>query len=71
MQLLLECKHFVAAKINPPEKRQSVNYTELGRHALGSTGRWAVNISLLACLLGVCAAYMIFIVVNLHVSHWG
>lgn len=69
MQLMLECKHYVAAKILPPEKRQSLNYTELGRQALGAVGKWAVDISVLACQLGVCAGYMIFIAGNLHVSY--
>ena len=67
MQLMLECKHFVAEKILPPEKRKSLNYTELGRQAMGAVGKWAVDVSVLGCNLGVAAGYMIFIASNLHV----
>jgi amino acid permease len=66
MQLMLECKHYVADKQLPPEKRKSLNYTELGRRALGGVGKWAVDLSVLGCNLGVCAGYMIFIAGNLH-----
>ena len=52
----------------PLEKRKSLNYTELGRQALGQVGKWAVDISVLGCNLGVCAGYMIFIAGNLFVS---
>ena len=51
----------------PPEKRRSLNYTELGRVAMGQFGKWAVDISVLGCNLGVCAGYMIFISSNLRV----
>ena len=51
----------------PAEKRRSLNYTELGRVAMGQFGKWAVDISVLGCNLGVCAGYMIFISSNLRV----
>ena len=51
-----------------PEKRRSLNYTELGRAAMGQFGKWAVVISVLSCNLGVCAGYMIFISSNLQVK---
>ena len=68
MQLMLECKHYVCARLPSREKRKSLNYTELGRQALGGFGKWAVDISVLGCNLGVCAGYMIFIAGNLLVS---
>ena len=69
MQLMLECKHYVVKRLQLPlEKRKSLNYTELGRQALGQVGKWAVDISVLGCNLGVCAGYMIFIAGNLFVS---
>ena len=55
-------------KMLSPAKRKALNYTELGRQALGPFGKWAVDVSVLACNLGVCAGYMIFISGNLHVS---
>ena len=63
---MLECKRYVSARL-PSQKRRSLNYTELGRQALGSFGKWAVDISVLGCNLGVCAGYMIFIAGNLQV----
>ena len=51
----------------PAEKRRSLNYTELGREAMEQFGKWAVDISVLGCNLGVCAGYMIFISSNLRV----
>lgn len=65
MQLMLECKKYVTRSL-PVEKRQSLNYTELGRHALGQFGKWAVDISVLCCNLGVCAGYLVFIASNLQ-----
>ncbi len=59
MQLMLDCKRFVERRLTP-EERKSLNYTQLGWEALGPFGKWAVNISVLACILGVCAGYMIF-----------
>ena len=50
------------------EKRKSLNYTELGRQAMGAVGKWAVNVTVLGCNLGVAAGYMIFIAGNLQVS---
>ena len=70
MQLMLECKHYVT-RLLPLEKRKSLNYTELGRQAMGGVGKWAVDISVLGCNLGVCAGYMIFISGNLHVRKGG
>ena len=66
MQLMLDCKRFVVRTL-PPEKRKSLNYTELGRIAMGPFGKWAVDISVIVCNLGVCAGYMIFISSNLEV----
>ena len=67
MQLMLDCKNFVCLTL-PPHKRKSLNYTSLGYEALGSFGKWTVNISVLVCNLGVCAGYLIFISSNLQVS---
>ena len=67
MQLMLECKHYVCERLPSREMRKSLNYTELGRQAMGTFGKWAVDISVLGCNLGVCAGYMIFIAGNLHV----
>lgn len=35
---------------------------------MGQFGKWAVDISVLGCNLGVCAGYMIFISSNLQVK---
>ena len=67
MQLLIECKQFVSKELSPQERR-AFNFTELGKRALGIPGKWAVNLSVVGCNLGVCAAYMIFISNNLRVS---
>lgn len=67
MQLMLDCKRFVERRMSPTEKK-NLNYTELGREAMGPFGKWAVNLSVLACNLGVCAGYMIFISSNLKVG---
>ena len=66
MQVMLECKRYITYSM-PAEKRRSLNYTELGRVAMGQFGKWAVDISVLGCNLGVCAGYMIFISGNLRV----
>ncbi len=68
MQLMLECKNAVSRSL-PSERKKSLNYTELGKAALGWFGKWAVNLSVLACNLGVCAGYMIFIASNLQAGH--
>ena len=36
---------------------------------MGWFGKWAVDISVLGCNLGVCAGYMVFIASNLQVSY--
>ncbi len=64
MQLMLDCKRFIERR--SPSK--SLTYTQLGWEAMGPFGKWAVNISVLGCNLGVCAGYMIFISSNLQVS---
>lgn len=50
----------------------SVQLAELGfigkSVKLGFIGKWAVDLSVLGCNLGVCAGYMIFIASNLRVS---
>lgn len=66
MQLMLEIKQHIQQKI-PAEKRQDLNYTKIGYIAMGPLGKWAVNIAVLGCNLGVCAGYMIFISTNLQV----
>ena len=66
MQLMLEIKWHIEQKLNP-ERRNKLNYTEIGYVALGPFGKWAVNIAVLGCNLGVCAGYMIFISINLQV----
>ncbi|XP_064404830.1 uncharacterized protein LOC135350057 isoform X2 [Halichondria panicea] len=64
MQLMLDCKRFIERR--SPSK--SLTYTQLGWEAMGPFGKWAVNISVLGCNLGVCAGYMIFISSNLQWS---
>ena len=78
MQLMLQCRDEVFLELTPVQKK-SFTYTELGRKAfekikingynLGSVGKWAVDLSVLGCNLGVCAGYMIFIASNLRVSY--
>jgi proton-coupled amino acid transporter len=65
MQLMLECKDKATQGLSPEEKKE-FNYTQVGRRALGFFGKWAVDISVLLCNLGVCAGYMIFIASNLQ-----
>ena len=67
---MLECKQYVVRNL-APDKRKSLNYTELGRQAMGAFGKWAVDASVLLCNLGVCAGYMIFISGNLRVRKGG
>ena len=67
MQLMLECKKKIGKTLSP-EQAHSLTYTELGNVALGRFGKWAVNLAVLACNLGVCAGYMIFISSNLQVA---
>ena len=67
MQLMLECKHVVEHQV-PLWERHSLNYTMIGKKALGVLGKWSVNLSVLLCNLGVCAGYMIFISSNLQVN---
>ena len=67
MQLLIECKQSLSKELSPAERR-AFNFTKLGERALGEFGKWAVNLSVVGCNLGVCAAYMIFISNNLRVS---
>ena len=67
MHLMLEIKRHIQDKL-PSERRKSLNYPEIGYVALGPFGKWAVNIAVLGCNLGVCAGYMIFISDNLRVS---
>ena len=67
MQLMLECKHVVERQL-PIREKQNLNYTQIGEKAWGLFGKWAVNLSVLLCNLGVCAGYMIFISSNLQVS---
>ena len=66
MQLILECKKRVGRNLSP-EQAHSLTFTDLGNVALGSVGKWMVNIAVLCCNLGVCAGYMIFISSNLQV----
>lgn len=65
MQLMLEIKRHIQRKL--PQENKDLNYTKMGKIALGTFGKWAVNISVLACNLGVCSGYMIFISSNLQV----
>ncbi len=67
MQLMLEIKEYIVRKMGH-DKDKELNYTEMGRYALGTFGAWMVNITVVGCNLGVCAGYMIFISTNLEVS---
>lgn len=42
----------------------SLNYGDIGYHALGGLGRWLVDLTLLISQLGFCCAYLIFILEN-------
>ena len=66
MQLMLEVKRHLQ-KTLPVRESKELTYTQIGYRALGPIGKWAVNISVLGCNLGVCAGYMIFISTNLQV----
>lgn len=66
MQMMLEVKHHIEQKM-PHHAGKDLNYTKIGYIALGTFGKWAVNIAVLGCNLGVCAGYMIFISTNLQV----
>ena len=63
---MLECKRYITQSLTPEEEKK-FTYTDLGQCALGSFGKWSVNLSVLACNLGVCAGYMIFIASNFQV----
>ena len=67
MQLMLEVKRHIE-KNYPGQSNKELNYTKMGHVALGTFGKWAVNIAVLGCNLGVCAGYMIFISTNLQVT---
>ena len=68
MQLMLECKTAVTDRLMPLRYNEPITYTRIGREALGFVGKWAVDLSVLGCNLGVCAGYMIFIASNMQVS---
>lgn len=67
MQLMLEVKRHIQEKLPEGRRKENLNYTEMGYVALGPFGKWAVNLAVLGCNLGVCAGYMIFISINLRV----
>ena len=67
MQLMLECKTVVTDRLAPLHYNEPVTYTRIGREALGFVGKWAVDLAVLGCNLGVCAGYMIFIANNMQV----
>ncbi len=66
MQLMLEVKRHIE-KQHPELSNRDLSYTKIGDLVLGTFGKWAVNIAVLGCNLGVCAGYMIFISTNLLV----
>ena len=68
---MLDIKHHIEQKY-PEQSAKDLNYTKIGHIAMGTFGKWAVNIAVLGCNLGVCAGYMIFISTNLQVcGGWG
>ncbi len=66
MQLMLDIKRHIQQTL-PARDTKELTYTRIGYIALGPFGKWAVNIAVLGCNLGVCAGYMIFISTNLQV----
>lgn len=70
MQMMLEVKRHIEQKM-PEHAGGDLNYTKIGYIALGTFGKWAVNVAVLGCNLGVCAGYMIFISTNLQVGQFG
>lgn len=66
---MLDIKHHIEQKY-PGQSAKDLNYTKIGHIAMGTFGKWAVNIAVLGCNLGVCAGYMIFISTNLQVGVW-
>ena len=64
MQLMLEVKRHIERTHPKLSNNRELNYTKMGYVALGTFGKWAVNIAVLGCNLGVAAGYMIFISTN-------
>ena len=67
MQLMLECKNY-ATKGWPSVKKKEFTFNDVGRSAFGFPGKFAVDLNVIFCNLGVCAGYIIFIASNLQVS---
>ena len=67
MQLMLECKNY-ATKGWSSIKKKEFTFNDVGREAFGFPGKFAVDLNVIFCNLGVCAGYIIFIASNLQAS---
>lgn len=67
MQLILECKNYATKGLSPIKKKE-FTFNDVGREAFGFSGKFAVDLNVIFCNLGVCAGYIIFIASNLQVS---
>ena len=66
---MLDIKRHIQEML-PARDPKELTYTQIGYIAMGPVGKWAVNIAVLGCNLGVCAGYMIFISTNLQVIRY-
>lgn len=75
MFLLIDCKNRLSSKStlhlgtkhnNTSLNNKNLDYGDVGMVALGSFGRWLVDINILISQVGFCCAYLIFISENLH-----
>ena len=67
MQLMLECKRYATRQLSAAKKKD-FTFNDVGREAFGFPGKFAVDLNVIFCNLGVCAGYIIFIASNLQVS---
>ena len=67
MQLMLECKAYATRNLSSIKKKE-FTFNNVGRAAFGFPGKFAVDLNVIFCNLGVCAGYIIFIASNLEVS---
>jgi amino acid permease len=65
MQLLIQCKQRASRGL-PPERKREFTFTDVGRVAAGTVGKWSVDFSVILCNIGVCAGYTVFIASNLR-----
>ena len=69
MQLMLECKNYATTTMGLSSiKKKEFTFNDVGRAAFGFPGKFAVDLNVIFCNLGVCAGYIIFIASNLQAS---